>query len=92
MGTVHGGWYGTLLDSAMACAVSTGVAAGFTSSTLEFKINIIRPIPLNMEVDVVGETNHTGRLTGVASGRIVGVDDQKLYATGSTTCIVMKVN
>ena len=91
MGTVHGGWYGTLLDSAMACAVSTGVAAGFTSSTLEFKINIIRPIPLNMEVDVIGETNHTGRLTGVASGRILGVDDRKLYATGSTTCIVMKV-
>ena len=90
MGTVHGGWYGTLLDSAMACAVSTQVDAGFTSSTLEIKINIIRPIPLNMEVDVIGETNHAGRLTGVATGRILGVDDQKLYATGSTTCIVMK--
>ena len=91
MGTVHGGWYGTLLDSAMACAVSTQVDAGFTSSTLEFKINIIRPIPLNMEVDVIGETDHAGRLTGVATGRILGVDDQKLYATGSTTCAVMKV-
>ena len=91
MGTVHGGWYGTLLDSAMACAVSTQVDAGFTSSTLEFKINIIRPIPLNMEVDVIGETDHAGRLTGVATGRILGVDDQKLYATGSTTCVVMKV-
>ena len=91
MGTVHGGWYGTLLDSAMACAVSTKVDTGFISSTLEFKINIIRPIPLGMEVDAIGETDHAGRSTGVATGRILGVDDQKLYATGSTTCIIMKV-
>ena len=90
MGTVHGGWYGTLLDSAMACAVSTKMAVGFNSSTLELKINIIRPIPIGMEVDVIGETDHAGRSTGVANGRIVGVNDQKLYATGSTTCIVMK--
>ena len=91
IGTVHGGWYATLLDSAMACAISTKVGVGFISSTIEFKINIIRPVPLGMEVDVIGETDHAGRSTGVASGRIVGVDDQKLYATGSTTCIVMKV-
>ena len=44
-----------------------------------------------MEVDVIGETDHAGRLTGVANGRILGLDDQKLYATGSTTCAVMKV-
>ena len=75
----------------MACAISTKVDVGFISSTIEFKINIIRPVPLGMEVDVIGETDHAGRSTGVASGRIVGVDDQKLYATGSTTCIVMKV-
>ena len=91
MGTVHGGWYGTLLDSAMACAVSTKVEIGFFSSTLEFKINIIHPIPLGMEVDVIGETDHVGRSTGVATGHIVGVDNQKIYATGSTTCIIMKV-
>ena len=75
----------------MACAVSTKVDIGFFSSTLEFKINIIRPIPLDMEVDFIGETDHVGRSTGVATGRIVGVDNQKIYATGSATCIVMKV-
>jgi len=32
-----------------------------------------------------------GRSTGVAHGKIVGVEDGKLYATGSTTCIVMKI-
>lgn len=44
-----------------------------------------------MEVDVIGKTKHTGRLTGVAIGRTGGVADQKLYATGSSTCVVMKV-
>lgn len=91
MGTVHGGWYGTLLDSAMACAVMTKVPRGSVYTTLEFKINILRPIPLGLQIDCVGTIDHVGRSTGVAHGEIVGVDDGKLYATGSTTCIVMKL-
>lgn len=91
MGTVHGGWYGTLLDSAMACAVMTGVPKGSVYTTLEYKINILRPIPLGTEVDCIGVIDHVGRSTGVAHGEIRGVEDDKLYATGSTTCIVMKI-
>lgn len=91
MGTVHGGWYGTLLDSAMACAVMTKVPRGSVYTTLEYKVNILRAIPLGMTVDCIGETDHVGRSTGVAHGEIRGVEDGKLYATGSTTCIVMKI-
>ena len=91
MGTVHGGWYGTLLDSAMACAVMTRVPRGSVYTTLEYKVNIIRPVPLGMQIDCIGETDHAGRSTGVASGEIRGVEDGKLYATGSTTCIIMKM-
>jgi len=91
MGTVHGGWYGTLLDSAMACAVMTKVPRGSVYTTLEYKINILRSIPLGMQVDCIGKTDHVGRSTGVAHGEIRGVEDGKLYATGSTTCIVMKI-
>lgn len=91
MGTVHGGWYGTLLDSAMACAVMTMIPAGTMYTTLEYKINILRAIPLDMMVDSIGITDHVGRSTGVAHGEIRGVDDGKLYATGSTTCIIMKM-
>ncbi len=89
MGTVHGGWYGTLLDSAMACAVMTKVPKGMFYTTLEYKVNIIRSIPLGTEIDAIGDTDHTGRSTGVASGKIVGVADGRLYATGSTTCLIM---
>tara|TARA_R110002020_G_scaffold67179_12_gene176593 strand:+ start:46003 stop:46485 length:483 start_codon:yes stop_codon:yes gene_type:complete len=91
MGTVHGGWYGTLLDSAMACAVMTMVPRGSVYTTLEYKVNILRPIPLGMTVDCIGVTDHVGRSTGIAHGEIRGVEDGKLYATGSTTCIVMKI-
>jgi len=91
MGSVHGGWYGTLLDSAMACAVATRVPKGFFSTTLEYKVNIIRPIAVGTSVDAIGETDHIGRSTGVATGKIVGVEDGRLYATASTTCIVIKL-
>ena len=91
MGTVHGGWYGTLLDSAMACAVMTRVPRGSVYTTLEYKINILRPIPLGTTVDCWGEIDHVGRSTGIAHGEIRGVTDGRLYATGSTTCIVMQV-
>ncbi|KIC25611.1 MULTISPECIES: PaaI family thioesterase [unclassified Leisingera] len=91
MGTVHGGWYGTLLDSAMACAVMTKVPLGAVYTTLEYKINILRPIPLGTTIDCTGSIDHVGRSTGVAHGEIRGLADGKLYATGSTTCIVMQI-
>ncbi len=90
-GAVHGGWYGTLLDSCMACAVWTKVPAGSTYTTLEYKVNIIRPIKPGTQIEAIGITDHAGRSTGIAHGEIRGVEDGKLYATGSTTCIIMKM-
>jgi uncharacterized protein (TIGR00369 family) len=87
--TVHGGWYGTVLDSCMACAVQSTLAAGQIYTTLEYKINILRSIPVGMKVRAVGRVQHVGRSTGIANGEIRGIEDGKLYATGSTTCIVM---
>lgn len=91
MGTVHGGWYGTLLDSCMACAVMTKLPKRTAYTTLEYKINITRGIPLGTQIEAVGVADHVGRSTGVAHGEIRGVEDGKLYATGSTTCLVMKM-
>ncbi|SDI55981.1 PaaI family thioesterase [Lutimaribacter saemankumensis] len=91
MGTVHGGWYGTLLDSCMACAVMTRVPRGSVYTTLEYKVNILRPIRLGTAVRATGWCQHAGRSTGIANGEIRGVEDDKLYATGSTTCIIMKM-
>ena len=89
MGTLHGGWYGTLLDSAMACAIMTRVPRGSYYTTLEYKVNVVRPIPLGTEILCEGVAAHVGRTTGVATGEIRGAGDGRLHATGSTTCIVM---
>lgn len=88
-GTVHGGWYGTLLDSAMACAVMTKVPRGSFYTTLEYKVNITRAIPIGTEIVAEGIVSHAGRSTGVSEGTIRDAQTGKLYATGSTTCIIM---
>lgn len=88
-GAVHGGWYGTLLDSALGCAVMTAVPRGRWYTTLEYKVNLTRAIPLDIEVEATGTVRHAGRTTGVAEAEIRGVTDGRLYATGSTTCLIM---
>lgn len=86
---VHGGWYGAILDSCMACAVMTTLEKGQVYTTLEYKVNITRAVPLGTRVRAVGDVAHAGRRTGVATGELRGVEDGKLYATGSTTCLIM---
>lgn len=90
VGGIHGGWYGTVLDSCMACAVMTTVPKGAIYTTLEYKINIVRAIPPGTRVIATGTVDHAGRSTGVATGRITG-EDGTLYATGSTTCLIMQI-
>jgi uncharacterized protein (TIGR00369 family) len=89
IGTVHGGWYGTILDSCMACAVQSLLPRGVLYTTLEYKVNILRPVPPGTEVHAIGEAQHVGRSTGVARGEVRGAENGRLYATGSTTCIVI---
>ena len=89
MGAVHGGWYGTILDSCMGCAVMTKMVKGSYYTTLEYKVNITRAIPLGTRVNAVGTVQHSGRTTAVASSELRGAEDGRLYATGSTTCLIM---
>lgn len=88
LGTVHGGWYATLLDSAVACAVHTTLPAGKGYTTLELKLNMVRPltdaVPL---VRAEGKVVHAGRQVATAEGRLVGPDG-KLYAHATTTCLI----
>lgn len=88
MGTVHGGWFATLLDSAMGCAVQSTLPAGKAYTTLELKLNLVRTltdaVPL---LRAEGRVVHGGRQVATAEGRLVGPDG-KLYAHASTTCLV----
>ncbi len=87
---VHGGWYAAILDSCMGCAVMTELARGEVYTTLEFKVNITRALPLDCPVRAIGTVQHKGRSTAVAMGELRGIEDDRLYATGSTTCIVLR--
>lgn len=87
-GMVHGGWFATLLDSAVGCAIHSTLPAGKGYTTLELKVNIVRP--LNDAVPLVraeGRLIHSGRQVATAEGRIVGPDG-KLYAHATTTCLI----
>jgi len=89
-GGVHGGWYGTVLDSVLGCAVMTAVPKGRWYTTLEYKVNITRALPVGLEIEAEGLLDHAGRSTAVAHATIRGRADGKVYATGSTTCIILE--
>lgn len=90
-GGVHGGWYGTLLDSCMSCAVMTKTPKGSVYTTLEYKVNLTGAIPVGSEILATGTIDHAGRSTGVASGEIRDAASGKLYAKGSATCLIMQL-
>lgn len=88
MGTVHGGWFCTLLDSAVGCAVHSAMPPGKGYTTLEIKVNIVRALTKKVPlVRAEGVTLHVGGQTATAEGRLVGPDG-KLYAHATTTCLV----
>ncbi len=88
-GTVHGGIAATLLDSCMGLAIHTMLDKGSGSTTLEFKISLVRPItPETGPIRAEGKVLNCGRRVGTASGRITDAKD-RLLAHGTTTCLIM---
>jgi uncharacterized protein (TIGR00369 family) len=88
IGTVHGGFAATLLDSALGCAVFSTMARGEAWTTLEFKVNLVRPIDKDTgPVAAEGRIVHRGRNVATAEGALKDRGG-KLYAHASTTCMV----
>ncbi len=90
LGTVHGGFGATLLDSAMGCAVHSTLEAGDAYTTLELKINFLRPLThATGLVRGIGTIVHAGRTTALAEGRIEDAGG-KLYAFATSTCLIRR--
>jgi len=88
IGTVHGGFAATLLDSALGCAIFTTLAKSETWTTLELKLNFVRPISKDTgTVEAEGRIIRRRRTVATAEGT---VKDRagKLYAHASTTCMI----
>jgi uncharacterized protein (TIGR00369 family) len=88
MGGIHGGWYATLLDSALGCSVHTMMPAGRGYTTAELGVNLVKAIgPKVQRVRAEGRVLHCGRQLATAQARLVGPDGT-LYAHATTTCLV----
>lgn len=92
LGTVHGGYAATLLDSCMGCSIHTQLKKGQGYTTLDLRISYIRALtnktgPIRAEGTVV----HLGRSTALAEGKIYDADG-RLFATGTTTCMILDMN
>lgn len=90
LGIAHGGMAATLLDSATGCAINTMMPAGKIFTTLEMKVNYVRPMTrATGEVRCEANVIHVGGRTATAEGRIVDRDG-KLYAHGTATCMLFR--
>ena len=88
LGSVHGGWIATLLDSCVGCAVHVSLPAGKAYTTAELKVNYVRAVTERVGlVRAIGSVIHRGNRMATADGRLVGPDG-KLYAHASTTCFI----
>jgi uncharacterized protein (TIGR00369 family) len=89
IGSVHGGVFCTLLDSAMGCAVHASLDRGQAYTTLELKVNIVKALTTKTpSVVATGQVVSAGRRVITASGQITGPDGV-LYAHATTTCLLL---
>src|SRR5437660_10309707 len=89
-GTVHGGFSATLLDSCMGLAIQSTLEKGLGSTTLEFKISLVRAItPETGAIKAEGVVLSRGRRVGTAEGRITDRAG-RLLAHGTTTCLIFE--
>lgn len=88
IGSVHGGYAATLLDSCMGCAVHTTLPAGQAYTTLEFKINFVRGMTEQTgRVRAEGRVIHPGKRAATAEGNLYDAGG-KLLAHATTTCMI----
>ena len=91
IGSVHGGYAATLLDSAMGLAIHTALPAGSGYTTLEFKISFIRGMTEDTGVvRTEGKTLSVGRRAATAEARITD-SKGRLLAHAATTCLVFEI-
>jgi uncharacterized protein (TIGR00369 family) len=92
LGTVHGGYAATLLDSCMACAVHSTLPKGVAYTTLEFKVNLTRAMTVDTgPVRAEGKVISSGRRIATSEGRLIDAAG-RLLAHGTTTCLVFELS
>ncbi len=90
LGTVHGGWIATLLDSALGCAVHSALPPASTYTTATLEVKFIRAVTVDTgRVRAEAKVVHVGGKIATAEARLVTVEGEKLLATATTTCAIL---
>ena len=89
IGSVHGGYAAALLDTVLGCAIHSALERGVGYTTVELKVNYVRAMTpqtgaIRAEVTII----HLGKTVATAEAKLYGRDDGRLYAHGSTTCLL----
>lgn len=88
IGTVHGGFAATMLDSSLGCAIFSTLAKGDGWTTLELKLNLVRPITQDTgPVKAEGRLIYRGRTVGTSEGDLKDAAG-RIYAHATTTCMI----
>lgn len=89
LGSVHGGFAATILDSVTGCAVFSLLEAGVGYGTIDLNVKMCRPIPVNQELIAYGDIINISKSLGVSEGKIIDKDG-KLYAHATATCMIRR--
>jgi uncharacterized protein (TIGR00369 family) len=88
LGSVHGGWALTLIDSATGCSVHSELDAGTGYATVETKVNFVRPIAADAgRVRCEGRVLSRGRQIATAEAHLRSAEG-KLLAHGTSTLMI----
>ena len=88
MGTVHGGILCDIADAAMGIAFATTLSPGESFTTVELKINFLRPVR-NTQLRAAGRVIQRGRTIGYVECEITD-ENGKLVAKSNSTCLVLR--
>jgi uncharacterized protein (TIGR00369 family) len=90
IGSVHGGWYAAVLDAPLGVALHTLLPKGVGYTTLELKVNLVRPVqPDTGVLRATGRVVHRGKRTALTEARIEDAAG-RLYAHATSTCLILE--
>lgn len=91
IGSVHGGVYATLLDSAAGCAVHSTLPRGTAYTSLDLSTRFLRPITIATgKVRAVGTVLTRGRRTSLAEAGLYDAED-RLLGHATSTCMLFPI-
>lgn len=91
IGSVHGGVYATLLDSAAGCAVHSTLPPGMGYTSLDLTVKFLRRVTVNTgRVRAIGTLISRSRQTALAEAKLVDARD-RLLAHATSSCMLIPV-